>query len=238
MNDAGIRQYLQPLLDSISGKERKWLNKLLTHRSTYELYTSLDNEIFVQEEAIGGAVLIASTLKGEGRTTTAIVLATLTAALDSSRRILLIDGDVQQGRIAKSLGVQGPGLKEYFQGQAEVSDIIQTTPISNLAVIPQSQAQDAPIRLHPKRFAALMEQIKGDYDLIVVDSPAGSANKDLIAMASIIKSTIMTIKYAGPTREQVTSVMEDLERVNANLLGCVINQRDFSVPRLFYGSDR
>ena len=238
MNYDKINQYLEPLLRASSPHEKQWLNKLFKDPTSSEIYNALDNELFIRNSFSTGPILITSAMRGEGRTTIAMLLAVFSSAFDPSKKVLLVDADVDNGNLATTFGLKeaSKGLNEFFNGEASVSECIYQTALPNLCLTPRSGNSEGAIRLSPKAFEVFIGEVRDKFDLVVVDSPAGGPNKAILSMANIIKNMFVVIKYGGPAREQVATLLSELNRVEAHVLGCILNQREFVVPRLLYGS--
>ena len=239
MNFNDIETGLSPLIAAMPPREARWLGRLLRSPAAYDAFTALENELFVGKEgAYSGPLLIASATRGEGRTTMALLLAVLSSAFDRSRRILLVDADTDDGHLSRLFG-PGPwrgGLSELFDGSASIDECIEPTALPNLWLTPQARDPQGAIRLSPVPFKQFIEEARNRFDLVVVDSPAAGLNRGVLSLASVVRNVLVVVKYGGPTREQVASLTADLQRIEASVLGCVLNQREFVVPRFFYGA--
>ena len=80
-----------------------------------------------------------------------------------------------------------------------------------------------------------LAQARERFDLVVVDSPAASANRAILSIAKLAQQAIVVVRYGGPTREQVAALAADLKRSGVQVLGCVMNRREFVVPAFLYG---
>ncbi len=229
---------LEPLLRTAGERDRPWLRKVFHSRSAYAAYSALDTELFVRGQYTAGAVLLASVARREGRTTMSLILGSFTAALDATRRVLLIDADVDHGRLGEILGLAPTalGLSELFAGAATTNDCIHPTALPNLWVTPLAGAGNNSARLSPVQFQQFISEARQRFDLIVIDSPAGGENRTVLSLASIVKNVFLVIKYAGPTREQASFLLENLRRVDAEIIGCILNQRELVIPRFLYGA--
>lgn len=182
--------------------------------------------------------MVTSTLRREGRTSTAVAIACLSALFQPHKRILLIDADFENGSLHTLLGldVNSSGLAEYFEESNEFSDCIHATNVPGLYLTPVSNRRLERYRLSSNRFQSFLNQAQEQFDLIVVDSSAGSTNNDVTVLASIIKQVVLVIKYQGVTLPQINEFLSNLHRVDTNVLGSVLNQRKFSIPKIFYGA--
>src|SRR5262249_22780663 len=82
-------------------------------------------------------VAVTSSVRGEGKTVTAVNLALAAARASMDRRVLLVDADLRRGRVAELLGIRtAPGLKALLAGEAEARDVVRRFQGERLAVIP------------------------------------------------------------------------------------------------------
>lgn len=235
-----IEPIVSPLIAAWPPQDARWLARLFRSKAAYEVFTALENELFVGKEgAYSGPLLIASATRGEGRSTIALLLAVLSSAFDRSRRILLVDADTDAGGLTALFGAAGrrAGLRELFDGTATTDDCIVPTALPNLWMTPLANDARTGVRLAPLPFKRFVDDVRIKFDLIVIDSPAAGGNRGVLSLASIVRNILIVVKYGGPTREQVVNLKSDLERTGASVLGCVLNQREFVVPRFFYGSN-
>lgn len=234
-----IEPAVAALIATLAPREARWLAKLFRSQAAFEAFTALESELFVGKEgAYSGALMISSATRGEGRTTIAMLLAVMSSAYDKARRILLVDADGDGATLSRLFpsGEGRMGLREYFDGQAKAEECIAQTAIPNLWIAPMSRDGAGGVRLAPLAFKRFMEEARTRFDLVVVDSPAAGGNRAFLSLASIVGNVLVVIKYGGPTREQVATLKADLERTGAGVIGCILNQREFVVPRFLYGS--
>ena len=210
--------------------------KVLSHRDSFALFRSLDSEIFQLSNGDSTSLAVVSAQPKEGRTTIALLLATHAAALDPEKKVLFIDGHLGQPRASSLLGVptDRPGLHHYMDRSAELEAVIHPGPLDNLWVLPGSAPPGAPLHFGHDRMVDLMDATAKRYDLIVVDTPSARQGKDFASLAKVVRNVILVVQYRGPNREQVRMMMSDLDRVNARVLGAVMNHRIYPAPRFFY----
>jgi Mrp family chromosome partitioning ATPase len=236
-NGSHLAQRLAPLFAAAPDADRPWLRKLLLSPGALRACSSIETEMYMLDEQARGAVLFSSVARREGRSTFAMLYAALSCALDARRRVLLVDADLDHGRLGALLGVPAgsDGLAQAF-ASAPHAGCIHPTALPNLWVAPRSGGSD-PVTLAPAAFAAFMDEARTRFDLVVVDSPAGGVNNAALAIAKAVRNTIVVVRYGGPTREQVASFLAGLERAGAQVIGSVLNEREYVVPASFYGVD-
>lgn len=117
-------------------------------------------------------IAVSSTLAGEGKTFTAINLASIYAL--NQRKAVLVSCDMFKPNAMRDFELKNKiGLSNYLSKQVEsVFDIIQKTQNPFLDVIYAGAIPPNPSDLlGSERFAELVKQLKGMYEVIVLDTP-------------------------------------------------------------------
>jgi Mrp family chromosome partitioning ATPase len=237
MSTENINAALRPLFKAATGKNARWLETLLGSDDAATVFSALDGELFLLEKNIPPSVLITSAVRGEGRTSLAVLLAVFSAIQNKDRKILLVDADISGGGLADIFALVGkPGLGEFFHGQAEFSQCLHASVLPNLWITPLSRDKTGLAMLSLQAFQRFIDQARSKFDLVVVDGPAGGASKTVLSVANVVHTCVLVVRCGGPTREQIASLRSELERVGVNVLGCVLNQRKLVVPGILYGS--
>ena len=237
VHDLSLEERIGPLVAAAPQAHTRWLRKLLLHPESMKAFSAVDSELYLRKDAETRGVAIASSGRADGRTTFALALAILAAALDPSRRVLLVDCDHLHGCIAGILGLpsEAAGIAEAFAGTASFKSLIHPTALPNLFVVPQGSDGARALAFAPRPFEALLDEARGEFDAILVDTAAATSSKAVLQVAKIAGRALLVVRYAGATREQVGSLAADLIRTGADLMGCVMNQRQYVVPALLYG---
>ncbi|MCP5348432.1 MAG: AAA family ATPase [Gammaproteobacteria bacterium] len=239
MNFDSIRKDVEPLFSHCEKNTRTYLSKIFNHASSYSLYESLDNELFVRhtETDPKNTLIVCSCEPQEGRSTIALILAVLAAAFEPKKKVLLIDGDFYNGGLSQLLntGEKTPGLHEYFTDKIAFKKCVHETVLKNLSFAPMSENLTESPKLSQEKFKKFMEMASTEFDLVIIDSSSNNRSKSFMSMAKIVKNSLLVIKYNGPTRQQIQNLVDDLELGQAEIIGAVISQRKFDVPWIFYG---
>jgi len=136
---------------------------------------------------------------GVGKTTSCVNVAASLGLL--GHRVLLIDLD-PQGNTTSGVGVTKRGLKgttkELLNGEMNVKDIIRETPYENLSVIPanttltSSEFELFDFDENEYRMKKALAEVKGDFDYILIDCPAGAGSGLELAIAGADRALIVT----------------------------------------------
>jgi capsular exopolysaccharide synthesis family protein len=175
--------------------------------------------------------LFTSAGREEGKSTTCAMMAIVSARV-FHKRTLLIDGDLRRPTVHSLLRVaQSPGLFEYLQGSAGLSDVTHPTALPLLSVIPRGHLAGAIGDAYSDEgFRRLIEQSRGSYDQIFVDAPPVVPVIEPLLMAEHVDS-ILIIAMAG--RTPLTAVrrsMQILAPVASKIAGVVLNNAVDGLP--------
>lgn len=170
-------------------------------------------------------LLVTSSVPGEGKST---VSANLAAALAQLGKVVLIDADLRRPTLRKNfeMPVGVPGLANYVAGTATLAECIQPSELGMDLIAAGSVPPNPQELLSSPRFAELIEQLKKDYDHVVIDSPPTLAVSDSIVLSSLVDSVIYVIKSFSTAIPVARQGVGQLLQKNAAITGVVLNQVD------------
>ncbi len=129
-------------------------------------------------DIVGKIIAITNQKGGVGKTTTSVNLGACLAYI--GKRVLLVDID-PQGNATSGIGVEKADVDQcvydILVDDADVKDVIKTTSVENLDVIPATiQLAGAEIELVPTisrevRLKRALESVKQNYDFMIIDCP-------------------------------------------------------------------
>lgn len=176
-------------------------------------------------------ITVSSPRPREGKTTTTIYMGTTMA--QSGQRVLLVDTDLRRPRLHKSLGVSKQrGLTNLILGDAALDDVIKSTDIPNLYVLPCGPQPPNPAELLlTKRFQQVLAELEQKFDRILLDSPPVLAVTDAVVL-SRLSDGVMMVAEAGKTQlDDVAAAARQFKDVDATILGVILNDMDISDRR-------
>jgi capsular exopolysaccharide synthesis family protein len=171
-------------------------------------------------------ILVTSAGPREGKTSTAINMATVMA--QSNYSVLLVDTDMRRPRIHKALGLRGNvGMTNLILGEMEVSDAIQHTVVPNLDVLACGPIPPNPTELmHTERFKEVVRSLSEKYDRVIFDSPPVIAVADAMILGNAVDGVLFVIKSCQTQKEVAKKAKNLLHGINAPLLGAILNDLD------------
>jgi capsular exopolysaccharide synthesis family protein len=167
-------------------------------------------------------IAFSSASANEGKTTVTSNLGIALARF--SRRVLLIDGDLRKRRLHRVFEVDNTvGLHEALTGTS--SPAVKETKVPNLFVLPSGQGTDGDLLFYTSKFRDLLEKLKTEFDMILIDTPPLLQVADARLICSQADATVLVIAQHTP-RETALLVRQHLANDGSHLLGTILNKWD------------
>ncbi len=180
-------------------------------------------------------IIVTSALPQEGKSTTSISCANVLA--QKGTRVLLIDADLRRPSIHKTLGM-GPrsGLSSVLTGSATLEQVITRSPsLPNVFVLPAGTPPPNPAELLAStQMRDLLEQLRGQYDHIVIDTPPTLSVTDAVVLSPRADAIVLVIRSGQTTKQALRRSRDLLMQVNAKVSGVLLNAVDLSSPDYYY----
>lgn len=190
-----------------------------------ESYRALRTAILLSRpEATPKVILVTSALPRDGKTSTSLNLSIVLA--QGGARVLLIDADLRQPSIHRTLGISArPGLNEILEGESTLSEAVVAVPhVDNLQVVPAGSTLHQPSeRLGSAAMKAFLHECREKYDHIVLDSPPTLLATDPVLLSVQADAVLLVVRSSQTPTRAMIHARDRLFSVNANVLGTVVN---------------
>lgn len=198
-------------------------------------YKSLSEQMYLLMKNKGLHTLaLTSAAKGEKITAFSHNLGNYLASM-MGHRVLVIDAspEKRQGK-KKDRAPDGPGLFEVLEGKTELTEAVKEIG-SKLYLLPIGTTELNPnTLLESPKMAEILKQAKAKYELVLVNTDALSASKVILKLSSIAEAVAIIVSE-GKVRHQVVKLaLDELKKRHANILGGIINNRTFPIPKFIY----
>ncbi len=185
-------------------------------------------------------IMVTSSIPGEGKSFVSANLAAAFSMVD--KKVLLIDCDLRKGRQSKVFGIKGEkGLSILLlEDVKNYKKYIYKTNIENLFVLPNGIVPPNPSELlGSDKMKILMDELKKDYDIIILDSPPVSAVADALVLTNITDKIIIVCAHNKTPIDLLSDTKKSLESVNNKIAGVVINKikRESGSKYYYYSSN-
>ena len=206
-----------------------------------EAFRSLRTSLmFSTPEGMPGVLLFTSASQGEGKTTSAINLATVLAQNGAS--VLLIDADLRRPSLHRDFGIpRAPGLTDGISqastGQQAEHPLIHGTDVEGLSVMPAGHATPSPAELlSSSRLAKVINDCRRIFDHVIVDAPPILGLADAVVASRMVDGVVLVAAAGQTGKENFRVSVQRLRQVQAPLLGVVLNRVDLESPEYAYYS--
>lgn len=191
-----------------------------------EAYRALRTSLLLASANSPKVIVITSTFAREGKTTTAINLATVLAQM--GKPVVLIDADLRRPRLQKVFkGRMNLGLVNYLAANIPLDDVIQETAVPNLSVVLSGPTPPNPSELlSSDRMKHLIHEIRSKFAYVIFDSPPVLAVTDSIVLAANADGVVLCVHGGQTPRDLVQRSAERLRQSNIPVLGAILNNLD------------
>ncbi|MBE3073492.1 MAG: polysaccharide biosynthesis tyrosine autokinase [Actinobacteria bacterium] len=169
------------------------------------------------------SIVFASSVPGEGKTTTTANLAITIAA--NGTRICIVEGDLRRPRLLEYLGMDGSvGLTNVLIGQAELGDVLQQFADSSVYVIGAGSVPPNPSELlGSTAMIDTLRELESRFDMVIIDSPPLLPVTDAAVLSTIAGGTVVVVGAGMVDRDHLARSLQSLYAVKARVLGLVLN---------------
>jgi capsular exopolysaccharide synthesis family protein len=227
-----------PLLGSVPKVEGETPRDALLDRKSdlVDAYLAVQTNLgFTTEHGVPRSFAVTSTRPAEGKSTTALALATMLAR--AQRCVILVDGDMRSPSVHQLGGVDHDrGLSNFLAGDDRIETL--TFPMTDLGFTAMSAGPIPPNAaelLTGNRLSLLLQRLLEHYDHVVIDSPPVMGLADAPLIASRVEGVIYTVESHGIRSSLVRTALGRLASANAHVFGGVLTK--FKAKPGGYGYD-
>jgi Mrp family chromosome partitioning ATPase len=153
------------------------------------------------------------------------------STLDKERSIITVTSSVP-GEGKTTLAI--PGLAALMTGEATFEEACEELE-DGLHVIPSGTVPANPLELlSSQKFKDLIAEFQKTYEVIIIDSAPALAVSDALVVSQMADAQLYVIRSDATPYQAAEQGIKRLRRVNAPLLGCVLNQVSSSAGQ-YYG---
>lgn len=170
-------------------------------------------------------ICITSCIQSEGKSSISFELAKSYAQMD--KKVLLLDADFRKSVMRRfhKRGKVRLGLTNCLVGKAEFEDAICSTDVEGLHILFSGPVPPNPSELlSGKRFQDLLEKVREDYDMIIIDTPPLGSVIDAAIVAQYCDGALLIIASSAVSYRFARRIKEQLQMTGCPILGCVLNK--------------
>ncbi|MCR4738697.1 MAG: septum site-determining protein MinD [Lachnospiraceae bacterium] len=166
-------------------------------------------------------IVVTSGKGGVGKTTTTANLGTGLAKLD--KKVVLVDTDIGLRNLDVVLGLENRivyNLVDVVDGNCKISQaLIKDKKVDGLYLLPAAQTRDKDA-VTPDQMKTLVEELRKDFDYIILDCPAGIEQGFKNAIAAADRALVVTTPEVSAVRDadRIIGLLEANEIKNSRLI--------------------
>ena len=191
------------------------------------------------------AINITSTMPSEGKSETMINLALSFAMLD--KKVIIIDCDLRKPKVHKNFDlVRGEGVSDVVLSKGNVS---YKNVVRNMIFVEEGNQDETKIDVitagskvsnpseivNSKYFSLLIDELKNDYDLVLIDCPPISNMTDGVVVSKLTDGTIYVIESDKTDYKVINASLDTLKNNDIFILGAILTKSNIKNDKKLYG---
>lgn len=204
-------------------------------KQVVESFLTLHSSLRLKDESKRAqAILVTSTIPGEGKSFTTTNLALTFAA--HGEKVVVIDCDLRKPNIHKSFRIENlKGVIDICAGTQTIDQVVCKNVHPNLDVIPAGGRAKNPTQiLNSKNFELMLSDLRKRYDRVFVDTPPLAAVSDALIILPLMDGSLFTIFFNRVRRKAAQFSARKLLEVNVPCFGAVLNGLNLAVSGYYY----
>lgn len=176
-----------------------------------------------------------SSLPGEGKTTTSVLLAVNTVAL--GKKVLLIECDLRRSMFQSYFGRQSKsGLVDMLGSEGDLHDHIWHEEKTGIDVIfgGHSRSKNAGDIFASAEFAQLIEETRDHYDMIILDCPPVLPVPDARLIAKISDYVLYAVRSGVTPASTIAAGLRQFETIGVKV--DALNLTQMNKSEAYYGN--
>ncbi len=207
------------------------VERLEMEREMIGLYQTIESLLHSSKKKV---IQFIGTRDGEGTSTLVREFARTTVVrLDIST--LLLDAGSPTGQ-SSFFGIKPEsGWEDAILENKPYKDVIYQIGDTRLFISHVSVKVDAITSvIESPKVIGFFEQMKKDFDLIVIDSPSAASSTNGLSLSNKVDGTVLVVEAENTRWQAVNAMKEDIVKRGGKVLGVVLNKRKFYIPKFIY----
>lgn len=227
-----------PLFTDIKIKYQDTMTLINSNSYFSEAYKMLRSNInYIKANEKCKIIMFTSSSIEEGKTTTITHLAMTMA--NEGKKVLLIDGDLRKPKVHRKFNLkQIPGLTSIMYNSQSLKKVVnRVLGENNLEILTSGALPSSPdLILGSKNFKRFINDMKEEYDYILIDAPPVLYVSDPIILAQFVEGIVLVVSMYETSKQDLRHTKEALDKVGANIIGLVStkNQIDNVYKKNYY----
>lgn len=171
-------------------------------------------------------LMLTSSLPGEGKTTQSLILAQNMSAL--GKRVLLIEGDVRRRVFSQYFNTKrNANLVAVITGQVRLEDaVLHVAEIGADVLAGEKTKVNAADLFASKSFEGFLNQARGQYDFIIIDTPPVLVVPDARVIGQFVDAILYSVHWDKTSKTQVKQGLHMFQSVGLKVTGLSMTHVD------------
>jgi Mrp family chromosome partitioning ATPase len=180
-------------------------------------------------------IVFAATESGNGCSWLCARLAEL-LAFQVTRTVCLLDCNFRRPGLHQQFGLENHyGLSESLTQNESLRQYLRPLSRPNLWLLTSgSPLENGPALLGSDRMRLRLQELRQEFDHIVVDSPALDTGNDSVALGGLSDGVVLVLKANASRRDTALKAMQEFQAASVSVRGVVLNRRTFPIPESIY----
>ena len=195
-----------------------------TNTKNAELFRYLRGNVqFVLPESTDKVVLVTSAVAAEGKSYIAANVASSLALM--GKKVALVELNLRKPSLGEMFGIiASNGMSDYLSnGEVSLHDIVNTTADGLDVYVAGSVPPNPSELLQGSRAAQLMEQLREQYDYVVVDSASLATASDTFSLTNQADATVVVLRANSTKQAYVKWINRLMAEGKLSNVGFVLN---------------
>jgi capsular exopolysaccharide synthesis family protein len=183
-------------------------------------------------------IAFTSAMPGAGKSTQVLLLSKIIGG--EHKRVLVMDCDLRRPRIYKNIKLpNNNGIVNYLKDSHcnDPGKYIHSNAFPNVDLMPHGVIPPNPTELlGSKRFADMIEKLKGEYDCILMDCPPCSGMADAMVLGKSVDAIVMLVDAEKTRINDVVRNMEQFDSLKDKIIGAILNKVNLKKNNRYYYS--
>lgn len=168
-------------------------------------------------------IQITSSMQSEGKTT---LISNLTYLLSTrGKKVLVVDLDLRRPKVNRIFGaINKDGLTDFLLGKIDKKTLIRHSEEKIDYIVSGEKTSSIVQILESQKLKDLFDDLKQDYDYIILDTPPVIVVSDALLINRIADGVIFIVAYGQGKKVMVKEAIHSLTRNNVPIIGLCLTQ--------------
>lgn len=188
-----------------------------------EAYTRLkDNILCYCIDGDKKVIQIESSVQSESKTTTVCNLAVCLG--QSGKKVCILDFDFRKPKIHRLFEEENiNGIFEYMVDECSYEQLVKPTKYENVSIVNRGGNITNPsLILTSNKTKDLIERLKGDFDILLIDCPPVLLISDYIHISRLSDGVLFVVASGHTKKKQVSQAISELRKNNIKIIGTAL----------------